>query len=574
MTSHSEAPRRLTGLTVSIVDDPDAALRLAVAAHLGLRDGELLHVEPIKRSLDARKRRGGAQRRGAAGSPTDAPAAQWVYSADVFLRGDEGALEAYRKEQASRLDPRAPAFARPGISGQDRPRPIVVGSGPAGLFAALAFVENGLRPILLERGKTLSKRHLDVRAFRRRGELDPDSNLCFGEGGAGTYSDGKLYTRKHHPLVRTVYERLVAYGGTPDILVAAHPHIGTNKLYAILDGIRDEILARGGEIRFEAKVTDLVIEERVQGRRAVGVVLSTGEELRGFPTVLATGHSARDIYGMLHAHNVPLEQKAFAIGARVEHPQALVDEIQLGAARHLPHVEPAEYFLACQVGGRGVYSFCMCPGGYVIPTPTEPGHLNVNGMSNSNRGGAFANAALVVTVEPGDFYVQTPGDLQMHGVLAGLAFQREWERRAFEAGGSTYRAPAQRLTDLVLGRESASLPERTSYRPGVVAGDMAAVLPRHVVGALAQAVPELDRRRMRGYHTADAIIIGVETTTSSPLRVVRDDCRQSPGIEGLYPTGEGAGYSGGIVSSAIDGIESAWAAIEAHAGARALREMS
>ena len=252
--------------------------------------------------------------------------------------------------------------------------------------------------------------------------------------------------------------------------------------------------------------------------------------------------------------------KPFAIGARCEHPQALIDEQQLGRIRDLPDVEPAEYFLSCQLGSRGLYSFCMCPGGYIIPTPTEPGHLNVNGMSNSNRGGDFANAALVVTVEPEDFFLEKPGDLERHGVLAGLEFQRHWEKKAFEAGGENYHAPAQRLTDLVAGKASSSLPSRTSYRPGLVAGDMSDVLPASIVEILRNGLPMLDRK-LRGYLMEEAILVGVETTTSTPVRMVRDEGRQSSGVNGLYPTGEGAGYSGGIVSSAIEGILSAEAVL-------------
>jgi uncharacterized FAD-dependent dehydrogenase len=523
-------------------DTSAALLTRAAAARLRVDPSEIAWVEVIKRSLDARRRR---------------PEPAWIFTVDVWRASEAAALAAHREDLARRLDPRAPIFLR----GPRRPprgaRPIIVGTGPAGLFAALTFADHGIPCTVVERGDSLEQRHRRVRAFRRRGELDPESNLCFGEGGAGTYSDGKLYTRKHHPLVRTVYERLVAYGATGEILTEAHPHIGTNRLYAILAAIREHLQAQGSEIRFGARVTDLAIE----GGHARGVVLATGEELAGAPVLLATGHSARDVYELLHRRGVPLEMKSFAVGARCEHPQALIDRIQLGRAREHEGVGAAEYFLSCQVGDRGVYSFCMCPGGYIIPTPTEPEHLNVNGMSNSNRGGDFANAALVVTVNPADYFVERPGDLDHHGVLAGIAFQRAWESRAYQAGGGGYIAPAQRLTDLASGRPSRDLPARTSYRPGLVAAELAGLLPEVTVASLARAVRELDHK-MRGFFTEEAILVGVETTTSSPVRISRGEDRQSPGVAGLYPTGEGAGFSGGIVSSAIEGVESAWAAID------------
>ncbi len=531
-------PRELKNLTVEVsAANVRRALWREAAWALGLRTDDLLDVEVTKRALDARKRH---------------PRPRWTFHVRVWLVGEEADLDAHRAEQRRRLEPSWRALVPEGVEPPSGLRPVVVGSGPAGLFAALTFVEAGVRCVLLERGKPLERRHRDVRAFRRRGVLDPNSNLCFGEGGAGTYSDGKLYTRKHHPLVRTVLERLVAFGADPDILVAAHPHIGTNRLYGILEGIRHHLLDRGCEVRFEARVVDLL----VRGQQVVGVRLADGSEVVGAPVLLAAGHSARDVYEMLASRGVALEAKPFALGVRCEHPQALIDEVQLGRYRHAPGVEPAEYFLRLRAGSRGVYSFCMCPGGYILPTPTEPEHLNVNGMSNSNRGGPFANAALVVTVDPRDYWVERPGDLEHLGTLAGIAFQRHWERLAYAAGGGGYRAPAQRLVDFVEGRASADLPGRASYRPGIELADLAAVLPPFVVDALRTAMRAADRR-LRGYLTREAIALGVETTTSSPVRVVRDARRQSPTHPGLVPVGEGAGYAGGIVSSAIDGIESA-----------------
>jgi uncharacterized FAD-dependent dehydrogenase len=328
--------------------------------------------------------------------------------------------------------------------------------------------------------------------------------------------------------------------------------------------MRAYLVERGVTIRFGARVDRLLLD----GDEARGVVLSTGEELPGRPVLLAMGHSARDTYETLLKQGVALEPKPFAIGARVEHPQALIDAVQLGEARTAEGVEAAEYFLSCQVGGRGVYSFCMCPGGFIIPTPTEPERLNVNGMSASNRGSRWANAALVVTVEPGDFFIERPGDLERHGPLAGIAFQREWESRAYGLGGGGYRAPAQRLADFAAGRRSRDLPWPASYKPGLTEADVAGALPVFAADALRRAAVALDRK-LRGYHTNEAVIVGVETTTSTPVRILRGEGRVSPSIRGLYPTGEGAGWAGGIVSSAIDGIESARAVLCAYMPERA-----
>lgn len=537
-------PEKLSGLVVPVDHtDVEQALRSAAAQRLAIPEAAILFVFKVKRSLDARRRR---------------VAPVWVFTVEVWLQGEERGLAEWKRDHTQRLDPAFPALAgsrrRTARGGEC---PIIVGAGPAGLFAALTLSDHGVPALVLDRGKMLEQRHLDVRRFRRLGVLNPESNLCFGEGGAGAYSDGKLYTRKHHPLVRTVYERLVAFGATEDILVSAHPHVGTNRLFGIMEAARLHLCERGTRFRFDARVSELVVE----AGEVRGVRLADGEILRGRPVILAIGHSARDTYEALYRQGVPMVQKSFAIGLRCEHPQALIDEIQLGQARRYAAVEAAEYFLACKVGGRGVYSFCMCPGGYVIPTPATTGHLNVNGMSNSNRGSRFANAAVVVTVDPPDFYISTPGDLSEFGVLSGLHFQSEWERRAFIAGGANYQAPAQRLTDFVEKRPPRDLPAATSFKPGWTPHDLAELLPPFVVDSLRKGIVELSRS-MPGYYTREAALLGVETTTSSPLRIVREENRQTPGFVGLYPAGEGAGYAGGIVSSAVDGIESAWAALD------------
>lgn len=420
-------------------------------------------------------------------------------------------------------------------------RCVIVGAGPAGLFAALRFADAGVPCVLIERGARMDKRHRRARKLRAERLLDTETNLCFGEGGAGTYSDGKLYTRKKSPQVRAVYQRLVEMGADPDILVDAHPHIGTNRLIRVISRLTEHLADRGVELRFDTRVDDLVVTNgRVQS------VICGDEQFDADAVILATGHSARDTYTMLANRGVQMAPKPFAVGARVEHPQTLIDSIQFGRSAGHPALGSAEYFLKCQRGDRGIYSFCMCPGGFIIPTPTETGHLNVNGMSNESRGNRFGNAALVVTVNPDDF--APDGD-----ALKGLEFQRQIEKATFELGGSDYTAPAARLTDYCAGRGSTTLPARTSYRPALNPADITSVLPPYVNNAIAEAVTVFNRR-LKGYLTEEAVIVASETTTSSPIRIVRDESLQSVSVIGLYPTGEGAGYAGGIVSSAIDGM--------------------
>lgn len=521
-------PRPLKDLALPL-GAPPSALRAIAAQALGWSEAELGELRVRKVSLDARDR-----------------APKKIYAVDAW-RADELA-----PPDAPPALRRAPM--RPRAAGQ---APVIVGTGPAGLWAALRFIEAGQPVILVDRGQALAERHGAVRSLRRDGALDPESNLCFGAGGAGTYSDGKLYTRRRDPEIQRIHEDLAALGAPPEILVEAHPHIGTNRLIKMLARLEDFIRDSGSEIRYGQKVTGLL---RTASGAVAGVRLASGEELLAPAVVLATGHSARDVYTWLHAAGVALAPKPFAIGARCEHPQALVDRLQFGAHAGHPELEPAEYFLTAQVGQRGVYSFCMCPGGFVIPTPTELGHLNVNGMSNHRRGSDFANAALVVTVEPADFWLERPGDLAHLGPLAGIALQRALEARAFAAGGGGYVAPAQRLTDFLAGTPG-DLPERTSYRPGITPADLREVLPERVHAALSRGILRFEQK-MKGYLTREAILIGVETTTSSPIRIVRDDhTLMAPGFDGLYPTGEGAGQAGGIVSSALDGLRVAEAVL-------------
>jgi len=499
----------LNNITVSLEGGED--LTSVAARELGISSDAIRDVSIRRRALDARGRR----------------APRWVLSLDVHLHGEPTPSE-------STLP--APECVR------KRSDPVViVGAGPAGLFAALRLVENGITPILLERGSALKDRHRRAGRLRTEGVLDPESNLCFGEGGAGAYSDGKLYTRKRSPMVQEVYRRLVEFGGHPSILVDAHPHIGTNRLIPLINNMHAYLEAKGVDMRFEQRLDDIVVRDgRLQS-------LQIGEqEISTDTVILATGHSARSTYAMLAQRGVHMVSKPFAIGARVEHPQEWIDRVQFGAHAGHPLLGSAEYFLRCQQEGRGVYSFCMCPGGFIIPTPTEPGHLNVNGMSNQARKNHFGNAALVVTVEPGDF--APSGD-----PLEGLNYQRSIEKRTFEGGGGTYEAPAMRRTDFVRTRPSTTLPARTSYRPGLVASNICDVLPEPLVRPLQMAVDQFNRR-MKGYLTDESVIVASETTTSSPIRMERDDTYQSISVRGLYPAGEGAGYSGGIASSAIDGI--------------------
>jgi uncharacterized FAD-dependent dehydrogenase len=532
----AEPPPRVVRDLGLAIGEPESRLRELAAEALGVALVQIAELRTRKISLDARAR-----------------PPKRIYAVQVRLAGEEGFADDLPRPTPARVRPLAP--------GQ---RPIIVGTGPAGLWAALRLLEQGVPSLLLDRGQSLAGRHRAVVGLRRGGVLDPETNLCFGEGGAGTYSDGKLYTRIRDPLVPRVARDLVGFGADPQILVEAHPHVGTNRLIRVLDRFHAHLEASGCELRFGARVDGLL---RAAGGRVTGVHLADGTELVGPAVILATGHSARDTYGMLHALGVRMVPKALAIGARVEHPQSLIDRVQYGRYAAHPDLEAAAYAVATQVGSRGAYSFCMCPGGFVIPTPTEVGHLNVNGMSNQGRGGRFANSALVVTVEPSDFWLERPGDLDHLGPLAGIAFQRRLERDAFAAGGGAYAAPAQRLTDFLAGR-AGELPARTSYRPRLAAADLRALLPARFADPLARAVHRFEAK-LPGFLTETAVLIGVETTTSSPLRVLRDArTLQAPGFPGLFPCGEGAGYSGGIVSSAVDGIRVAEACVAALAPAQ------
>ncbi len=431
---------------------------------------------------------------------------------------------------------------------ENAPEIIIIGAGPAGIFAGIKAIENGLKPIILDRGKDVRARRRDLAAINKDHIVNPDSNYCFGEGGAGTYSDGKLYTRsKKRGSVRRVFEILVAHGAPEDILFESHPHIGTNKLPNIVTALRETIESAGGQVIFDAKVVDFLLESD----QITGVKLANGDTIKGEATILATGHSARDIFRLCEQHKINIEAKPFALGVRVEHPQQLIDSIQYHCDDRGDYLPPSAYSLVAQTQfqktERGVFSFCMCPGGFIVPAATSPGELVVNGMSPSRRNSKYSNSGIVAAVELEDIKAY-----QKFGNLAAMEFQADIEKLAWKMGGETQAAPAQRLVDFVEGKISTELND-TSYQPGLNAVRMDEMLPDFIGKRLKQGFKHFGKK-MRGYLTNEAQIIGVESRTSSPVRIPRnEETLAHPQIKNLYPCGEGAGYAGGIVSAAMDG---------------------
>ena len=518
---------RVSQLTLDLEQDEDDALLPSVAKRMRVSERDITSVAVVKRAFDARGR-----------SP------RFVYTLDVTL--SRKARRAPRT-QRGRVEP-APRRARMEPITVHRKEPVaIVGAGPAGLFAALTLAQGGLQPILIDRGKPVEARAKDIGALINRAVLNPDSNICYGEGGAGTWSDGKLTTRIGAAEIRYVLETFTEFGAPERILVDGKPHLGTDKLVKLLKSFRAALLGLDVDIRFDTCVEDLLVE----GGHVVGLRLRGGETLKVPRIVFAVGHSARTLYRALHAQGIPIVAKSLAVGFRVEHPQAFVNEVQYGEFAEHPKVPTADYRLAAKADHdtRGVYSFCMCPGGQIMPTATHEDEVVTNGMSYAARQGRWANAALVVTVTPDDFapWAQHPDD-----PLAGVAFQEAAERAAATLGGGAFKAPAQRVTDFLQGVPSTEL-RKTTYRPGVTPTDLAGLYPEAITASLKEALHDFEGS-MPGFIMDDAILHAVETRTSAPLRIVRGDDMQSVGCRGLYPSGEGAGYAGGIVSAAVDGI--------------------
>ncbi|MGK2908490.1 MAG: NAD(P)/FAD-dependent oxidoreductase [Sphingobium sp.] len=526
---------RITEIKLPL-DHPPEALRQAVLDRLNIAPEELLDFDVARRANDARRK----------------SAILMVYSVDVTLLDEAAVLAKCAGDGHVRLTPDTQyRFVTEAATRPPRVRPVVVGTGPCGLFAGLILAQMGLRPIIIDRGKVVRERTKDTWGLWRRGVLDPESNVQFGEGGAGTFSDGKLYSQIKDPrfLGRKVLTEFVKAGAPPEILTEAHPHIGTFRLVTMVESIRKTIEGLGGEYRFGHRVEDIDVDTRADGTRQVrGLHLHTGDYLEADHVVLAVGHSARDTFYMLHDRDIFIEPKPFSIGVRIEHPQSWIDKARFGTCAGHPDLGAAAYSLSHHcANGRTVYSFCMCPGGRVVAATSEEGRVATNGMSQYSRQEFNANSGLVVGIDPARDY---PG-----GPLAGIELQRHWESLAYVAGGSTYAAPGQKLGDFLAGSPSTELGEVTpSYKPGVHLTDLAQCLPGFAVDAMREALPVFGRQ-IPGYSHPDAMMTGVETRTSSPIRITRGRDFQSLNTVGLYPAGEGAGYAGGILSAAVDGIK-------------------
>ena len=521
---------RLTELRLPL-DHTEVDLRAAILRRLALPADDLVGYKIFRRGVDARK----------------SHAIVFIYTLDLEVAQESGILEGFAADP--HLKP-APDTTYHFVAHAPEPplpmRPVIIGMGPSGLFAGLILAQSGFRPLILERGKAVRERTKDTFDLWRKGILDPESNVQFGEGGAGTFSDGKLHTQIKDPkhYGRKVLAEFVKAGAPSEILYVSKPHIGTYRLVGMVEKMRAEIIALGGEIRFQSRVDDLEVENG----QIRGVVLASGERISTSHLVVAIGHSARDTFEMLHRRGIFLEAKPFSIGFRIEHPQSLIDRSRHGNNAANPRLGAADYKLVHHASnGRSVYTFCMCPGGTVVAATSETGRVVTNGMSQYSRQERNANSGIVVGIDPRDF----PG-----GPLAGMEFQRFWESRAFELGGGTYQAPAQLVGDFLAGRPSTALGAvKPSYTPGVTLGDLSSALPDYAIAAIREALPAF-ARKIKEFDLADAVLTAIESRTSSPIRIKRHDSDlQSINTRGLYPTGEGAGYAGGILSSAVDGIK-------------------
>ncbi|MEZ4926249.1 MAG: FAD-dependent oxidoreductase [Saprospiraceae bacterium] len=493
-------------------------IRQKASRQTGIQSGQISHIEILKSSLDARSRQ-----------PVFRIRAE-VYGPSELFTPEPAILSGFKKLNTNR-------------------KVLIIGAGPAGYFAALELLESGIKPIVIDRGKDVQARRRDLRAIQQFGEVNPHSNYCFGEGGAGTYSDGKLYTRSvKRGSVQKALRLLVEHGAKSDILVEAHPHIGSNKLPNVVQNIRETIQAYGGEVHFEQCVTDFIIKDnKMLGVETTSTHDGSGKTWQADAVILATGHSARDIYELLHKKGVTIEAKPFALGVRVEHPQALIDQVQYKQNKRSDELPAASYSLVCQTAGRGVFSFCMCPGGLIVPAATSPGEIVVNGMSMSRRDSPFANSGVVTSVE-----IEDLKDWQQYGPFTAMNFQAEVEQRLFAAGDGGQKAPALRLPDFIHQKLSGSIP-KSSYIPGTYASPLYELLPPFIYQRLREGLSDFGRQ-MRGYYTDEAIVVATESRTSAPVRIPRDpQTLMHPEIVNLYPCGEGAGYAGGIISAAMDG---------------------
>jgi len=525
---------RLTEIKLPLIH-AEGEIRTAIIKRLGIADDELISYVVFKRGVDARKKNN----------------IQFTCTLDVAVRDETAILERFNNDPHVSIAPDTSYHFVAQAPQNLTSRPIVIGMGPAGLFAGLILAQMGFRPLILERGKAVRERTKDTFGLWRQGMLNPESNVQFGEGGAGTFSDGKLHSQIKDPkhLGRKVLEEFVKAGAPEEILYVSKPHIGTFRLVGMVEKMRETIQSLGGEIRFQSRVDDIEIAEG----QVTGVVLAGGEHIATNHLVLAVGHSARDTFEMIHKRGVFIEAKPFSIGLRIEHPQSLIDRARYGGNAGNPQLGAADYKLVHHASnGRSVYSFCMCPGGTVVAATSEAGRVVTNGMSQYSRNERNANAGIVVGVTPEDY---PPDPNNPHSPLAGMEFQRHWESRAFELGGGNYCAPGQLVGDFLAGRPSTEFGTvQPSYTPGVHLCDLSSALPDYAIAAIREALPAF-AKQIRGFDLADAVLTGVETRTSSPIRIKRHDGDlQSINTRGLYPAGEGAGYAGGILSAAVDGI--------------------